>query len=128
MTDAFTPTRRKAMTPQRRARIFAARDGICGDASLGEKNWGCGRKLRPGDWWQVEHGDALENGGEDTDENCYVGCEGCVARKNRVDHALAAKGRRRAAKHTVPGRHPKRGFQGWKGFDGRPIWAKKERE
>lgn len=118
MTDAFTPTPRRSMTPQRRARIYAQERGIC---------WKCERRLSPGDLWSVEHVIALENGGPDDDANCRVTCDWCKLGKDREDHALAAKGRARATKHTVPGRHPKRGFRGWKGFDGRPIWANRRK-
>ena len=90
------------MTPLRRAKIFAMRDGICGDKTLGEKDWGCGRKLRSVDWWTVEHHPALENGGEDVDEKCYVTCEWCLKPKNAEDHGIAAQSRRRFTNHFVP--------------------------
>ena len=92
------------MTPQRRARIFAMRGGICGDKTLGDQDWGCGRKLRSGDDWQVEHHPALENGGEDVDEKCWVVCDWCVKDKNADDHDQAAKSRRVFTKRVVPGR------------------------
>jgi hypothetical protein len=86
---------RGSMSPTRRARIFRMRDGTCGDATLGDKDWGCGRKLRPpADRWSVEHHPALENGGEDTDETCFVVCERCRKPKDADDHAEAARSRK----------------------------------
>src|SRR3990172_5410567 len=89
MTSPFHHNARGSMTAQRRARIFAMRHGICGDATLGDKNWGCGRKLKVGDWWTVEHHPALENGGEDIDEQCFVICEPCKPGKDGEDHEKA---------------------------------------
>ena len=94
---------RGSMTPQRRARIFSIRDGICGDATLGKKNWGCGRKVRPpATKWSVEHHPALENGGVDLDEQCFVICEFCLASKNASDDAEAAYSREVYTNHVVP--------------------------
>ena len=115
--NAFTTTRRKSMTPHRRAAIFAKEHGIC---------WQCSRRLRPGDDWSVEHVIALQNGGEDTDDNCRVTCAWCKPGKDRADQATAAKGRHRAVRHTVPKeqRKSQRGFKGWRKFDGSIVWAK----
>lgn len=98
----FTHNPRGSMTPLRRAKIFAMRDGICGDKTLGEKDWGCGRKLGPSDKWTVEHQPALVLGGEDLDEQCFVICSWCVGRKNADDSDLAAESRRRYVNHHVP--------------------------
>ena len=103
MTSPFTHHERKSMTPQRRARIFAARHGICGDRELGDRDWGCGRKLGPSDRWTIEHNPALQNGGEDVDAQCYVICEWCVTKKNADDSDIAEQSRRRYVNHTVPG-------------------------
>src|SRR5690349_10796097 len=103
MSNPFVTTPRGSMTRQRRARIFATRNGVCGDASLGAKNWGCGRKVRPpADKWSVEHHPALENGGEDTDEFCFVVCEFCKAKKDADDHSEAADNRHKFTNHVVP--------------------------
>ena len=91
----------------RRARIFAARGGICGDATLGDKDWGCGRKLRIGEDWNVEHHPALENGGVDDDEHCYVACEWCRPDKDGDDHRAASKSKRIYTFQNVPARFRK---------------------
>lgn len=104
MDGPFYKGARGSMTPLRRAKIFAMRNGICGDATLGDKNWGCGRKPRPSDkpGWSVEHHPALENGGEDIDENCYVVCGFCRKDKDADDHAEAAHSRKVYTNHIVP--------------------------
>jgi hypothetical protein len=113
--NAFTHNPRGSMTPQRRARIFASRHGICGDADLGAKNWGCGRRLRPPrDKWTVEHHPALENGGMDIDEQCYVICENCLALKNADDHGEAAYSREVYTNFVVPKKFRQKQKRGWK--------------
>ena len=103
MSNPFITNPRGSMTPLRRAKIFAMRDGICGDKTLGAKDWGCGRKLRPpADKWTVEHHPALENGGEDVDDICYVVCSWCKKDKDSDDHAEAAYNRRVYTNHVVP--------------------------
>lgn len=107
MDGPFYKGARGSMGPQRRARIFEMRGGVCGNAALGEDNWGCTRKLRPpaDKDWQIEHEKALENGGEDVDENCFVACSWCAAKKNPKDHAEAAHSRRAYTNHVVPSEH-----------------------
>lgn len=91
----FAHHKRGAMTPQRRARIFAAADGRCHK---------CTRKLGPADDWDCDHIIALENGGNDDDANLAPCCDWCHDDKTADDHAAAGKGRRRFTKHTVPKR------------------------
>lgn len=105
MTSPFRHNQRKSMTPQRRAKIFLDRGGICGRSELGDKNWGCGRKLRSGDDWTIEHDPALECGGDDVDEQCWVVCAWCRPAKDRKDHAQAARGRKIATKTLVPSKY-----------------------
>ena len=121
--NAFVHEPRKGMTPKQRAAIFARRGGTCGDPRLGDANWGCGRKLRPGDRWRVEHSQALENGGTDDDENKWISCEWCWPAKDAADHGKAAKSRDVYTKHVVPRDGRKRGgFKGWRRFNGAPVW------
>lgn len=117
MSNPFEHEKRGSMTPQRRAKIFALRNGICGRPELGEKNWGCGRKLRVGDIWTVEHDPALENGGTDDDESCWVVCTRCRPAKDATDHGKAAKSRKAYTRHVVPTMYLKseRGFRKPKG-------------
>jgi len=108
---------RRSMTPQRRAKIFLERGGICGRSDLGDKNWGCGRKLAAGEVWTIEHDPALENGGEDIDEQCFVICGWCRPAKDADDHGKAAKARAVTTKLLVPTKYlkSKRGFRKPKG-------------
>lgn len=112
MTSPFTHHPRGSMTPQRRAKIFAARDGRCGNPARGDANWGCSRKLGPSDYWQVEHDPALERGGVDDDEQCFVICEWCIPDKDADDHATAGHMRRSFTRHVVPGNFRK--GKGWR--------------
>jgi len=91
----FQHAKRGAMTPQRRARVFAAAEGRCHK---------CTRKLGPADDWDCDHIIALENGGTDDDANLAPCCDWCHEDKTADDHATAGKGRRRFTKHTVPKR------------------------
>lgn len=99
MNTPFHHNPRGSMTPQRRARVFAARNGQCHK---------CGRKLGPSDFWCVEHVIALECGGTDDETNLDVTCEWCLPDKNAEDHATAGHIRRSATKHTVPSAFRKR--------------------
>ena len=112
MSNPFQHERRKSMTPQQRARIFALRNGVCGWTCAGKKE-GCGRPLTARDKWRVEHGDALENGGTEDDNNKGISCEWCWPAKDAEDHGKAAHSRKTYTKHFVPtaDRKSGRGFQ-----------------
>lgn len=98
MTHRFSHHERGRMSPQRIAKIFLARDGRCHK---------CGRALRPGDDYDIDHIIALENGGTDEDSNLAPCCDWCHSEKTAEDHATAGHGRRMAARHVVPGRFRK---------------------
>lgn len=90
MTDVST-TRRKAMSPTRRLRIFEAHGGKC---AL------CGGKIdgvrEP---WIVEHLRALGLGGPDTDDNCGPAHAYCAdAKTHQQDMPAIAKAKRRKMK------------------------------
>lgn len=103
MTNPFTHAKRGSMTPQRMARIFAARDGKCHK---------CGRKLRPGDDYDFDHIIALENGGTDEDSNIAPCCDWCHIEKTSDDHAAAGHSRRVYSKHVVPKKLSRK--RGWR--------------
>jgi 5-methylcytosine-specific restriction enzyme A len=103
MTSPFEHAKRRSMTPQRRARIFAAHDERCHK---------CTRKIRPGEDWDVDHVLALERGGTDDDDNLAPICEWCHTDKTADDHATAGHMRRGYTKHNVPGRFRK--AKGWR--------------
>jgi hypothetical protein len=112
MSNPFEHDRRKSMTPQQRARIFAANKGCCGWINAGKQE-GCGRKLTAHDKWRVEHGNALENGGTDKDDNKGISCGWCWPAKDAEDHGKAAHNRKTYTKHVVPtaDRKSSRGFK-----------------
>ncbi len=101
--NPFTHEKRRSMTPQRRARIFALANSRCSK---------CSRKLGPADDWDVDHKIALECGGTDDDANLQVLCDWCHDGKTGGDHEAAGKGRRRFTKHVVPKRF--REGKGWR--------------
>ena len=92
--NAFVHDKRRQRTPRERAIIFEARGGRC---------YKCSRKLGPADTWDLDHVNALENGGTDDDDNLSPICSWCHdTTKTPADHALGAKLRSKATRHTVP--------------------------
>lgn len=90
MTDVGT-TKRKAMTPARRLRIFEDHKGIC---VL------CNNRIdgvrEP---WIVEHLTCLGLGGADEDKNCGPAHETCRRDKDKLDLAAVAKAKRNKQRH-----------------------------
>lgn len=90
MSDVAT-TRRRAMSPMRRLRIWEANGGRC---IL------CSKKIdgvrEP---WTIEHLRALGLGGDDSDENCGPAHERCRREKDKNDVNAIARAKRRKAKH-----------------------------
>lgn len=97
MTNPFEHEKRRRLTGQELAEIFARCNGHC----KGQ----CKRKLRPADKWDADHITALENGGTNDIENFQVLCEMCHSAKTRNDHAKAGHARRTYTKHNVPSEH-----------------------
>lgn len=98
-----------------RLRVFLNYDGIC---------YLSGRKIRPGERWELEHKIALCNGGEHRENNLAPALAKPHKLKTKRDRAEKSKTDRkrksnlgiRPKRRTIPGRH----------FDGRPIpsrWA-----
>ena len=79
--------------PRVRVRVFERCDGKCTQ---------CGRKLRPGEAWTLEHLIALINGGRNAEDNLGVTCGWCLPGKNAVDVALKAKTYAVKSKHILP--------------------------
>lgn len=89
MTSTTTP--RKAMSPQRRLRIFERDHGVC---------WHCGVKIDGvHEAWTIEHIRALGLSGEDEDKNCAPAHEHCRRVKDKDDIARIAKAKRVKARH-----------------------------
>lgn len=97
--NPFEHVPRRKFTPQQRAKVFAENDGRCGWINAG-KHEGCGRRLSPADRWRIEHGNALEKGGDNT--GLGISCEWCWPAKDAEDHADAGHFRRVYTKHNVP--------------------------
>lgn len=79
----IAPTERRAMTKQRRVRIFLSRNGKC---------WRCGVQIRAHvDRWIIEHPEALNLGGSDNDAELWPAHERCGIEKTKEDAAKIAK-------------------------------------
>ena len=106
-------TKRKAMTPARKARILKAHNCKC---------WRCNEAFENGEKVEFDHKIALARGGTDDDENigpAHVDCHklktfGTKARRLGSDIFEIAKTKRLAKKHKEPRkpnhRFPSRGF------------------
>lgn len=83
MTVQFlAPTKRKKISKREAARLFLLHNGICAN---------CGRQIRPGEPWFIEHPDALVLGGPDTDDNRRPAHVACKAEKDASDAASRAE-------------------------------------
>lgn len=71
-----------AAPPRVRVRVFEACGGRCHK---------CGRKIRTGERWTLEHLTALINGGRNAESNLSVTCDWCLPTKNAEDVAIKAK-------------------------------------
>jgi 5-methylcytosine-specific restriction protein A len=87
--------------PRVRLRVFERCEGKCGQ---------CGRKIRPGEHWTLEHLIALINGGRNAEDNLGVTCDWCLPAKNAADVKQKAKSARIRAKHYDT-KEPSRGFR-----------------
>ena len=65
-----------------RLRVFERCCGKCGE---------CGRKIRPGESWTLEHLVALINGGRNAEGNLGVTCDWCKPNKDARDVAEKSK-------------------------------------
>lgn len=84
-------TKRKAMSPTRRLRIWEDHKGVC--CLCGGKIDGVRER------WIVEHMRALALGGEDADENCAPAHEACASSKTKNDVSMITKAKRQKQKH-----------------------------
>lgn len=81
-------TTERKVSRRDRLRIFERDKGTCRN---------CGKLIRPGDRWTLEHLRALELGGSNEDDNLGVFCDPCAAVKTPEDHRMAAKAKRTKA-------------------------------
>jgi 5-methylcytosine-specific restriction protein A len=93
-----------AAPPRVRLRVWDRCEGKCGQ---------CGRKIRPGEGWTLEHLIALINGGRNAEDNLGVTCDWCLPAKNAADVAVKAKTAAVRSKHLgirPPSKLQSRGF------------------
>lgn len=106
MTLQFiAPTKRKAMTKARAARIFLSRNGIC---------FTCRQQIRQGQGWFIEHPDPVAQGGSDDDADLWPAHTRCKAGKDAVDAAAKAKRDRLVTAGWDNGSKPKMRGAGFK--------------
>jgi len=77
--------------PRVRVRVFERHGGCC--------RCGCGRKIAPGETWQLDHVIALCHGGAHAEGNLWPVLTEHHRNKTRADVALKAKGARVRAAH-----------------------------
>jgi 5-methylcytosine-specific restriction enzyme A len=97
-------------------RIFERTGGICHIS---------GRKIMPGDKWEVEHILALCLGGEHRETNLAPALTKPHKIKTAQDLAQKAKNDRVRKRHL--GVQKPRTIRAWRRFDGTPVYADRER-
>lgn len=102
--------------PRVRARVFLRADGVCHLS---------GRKIRPGEKWELEHVVALCNGGEHRESNLAPALIEPHKIKTKADRRMKAKNDRVRKRHL--GIKRPRTIRAWRKFDGSPVYASRER-
>jgi len=97
--------------PRVRARIFLRENGVCHLS---------GRKIGPGDAWDLDHKVALINGGTHSEDNLFPALRDKHREKTAADVAEKSKVARIRAKHLGIWPKPKRRIQS-RGFEKRGI-------
>lgn len=92
--------------PRVRLRVFEAHGGKC---------WISGRKIMPGDAWDLDHKVALINGGQHRESNLAPALRAVHRAKTAMDVALKSKTDRIRKKHLGIWPQPVRKLQG-RGF------------
>lgn len=107
-----------SVPPRVKLRVFDRCDGRCHK---------CGRKIRPGERWTLEHLKALINGGQNRETNLDVTCDWCLPAKNAEDMAEKSETYQIRSKHLGVKR-PSRGFDTrfTRHFDGTVTERKKK--
>ena len=109
----FDKEKRRTFTPRQRAQFFAERGGKCEN---------CGRQIRAGEVWQIDHKQALTNQGSNEDSNLQLLCQVCHGGKTPKDRRQAAEAQKKFTNNIVPRAKRKGGFRGWRKFDGTPVY------
>jgi 5-methylcytosine-specific restriction protein A len=94
-----------------RLRVFERHEGRCHIS---------GRKIMPGDLWDLDHIVALVNGGKHRESNLAPALRDKHRAKTAEDVAEKSTVRRKRSKH-VGIRKAKSPMRGWKKFDGTPV-------
>lgn len=102
--------------PRVRLRVFEAHGGVC---------YLSGRKIMPGDAWQLEHPLALVNGGENRESNLAPALTAAHKIKTAEDVAQKAKNDRVRKRHL--GIKKPRTITRWRKFNGEAVTAARER-
>lgn len=105
-------TKRRALSRLARVRIFDLHGGTC---------WLCHTKITIGQKWECDHIKPLWLGGADEEANLAPVHVSCHRAKSTGDQTVKAKSDRVRAKHL--GVKKKRGFRGWRRFDGSAVYA-----
>jgi 5-methylcytosine-specific restriction protein A len=102
--------------PRVRLRVFERYNGVC---------YLSGRKIMPGDKWQIEHPQALINGGENRESNMAPALDQPHKVKSAQDVKQKAKNDRVRKRHI--GIKKPRTMTRWRRFDGSIREAGRER-
>jgi len=102
--------------PRVRARVFIRDGGVCHLS---------GRKIRPGEKWELEHIIALCNGGENRETNLAPALVLPHREKTKQDRRVKAKDDHVRKRHL--GIKKPRTIRAWRKFDGSPVYASRQR-
>lgn len=102
--------------PRVRLRVFERYEGVC---------YLTGRKIRPGDSWDLEHIVALCNGGTNSESNMAPALRTAHKKKTAEDRRQKAKSDSVRRRHL--GIKKPRTMTRWRNFKGEIVTASKER-
>lgn len=102
--------------PRVRLRVFERHGGVC---------YLSGRKIMAGEKWQLEHPQALINGGENRESNLAPALVEPHKVKTAADMKRKSKDYRVRAKHA--GVKKPRSITRWRKMNGSPVFAERER-
>jgi 5-methylcytosine-specific restriction endonuclease McrA len=102
--------------PRVRLRVFEKYNGVC---------YLSGRKILPGDAWEVEHIKALSLGGEHREGNMAPALVAPHKAKTAIDRKMKAKNDRVRKRHL--GIKKPRLIRSWRRFNGEIVHASRER-
>ena len=111
MNDFIQIPKRKSLTQNQKARIYAASNGICHV---------CTRKIQAGEKWDADHITPRELSGSDSQSEYAPAHVHCHAKKTKADKKLIAKVKRTQQKHL--GLKKKTKWRGWRKMDGTVVW------